>query len=192
MSYKWHTSCSPGWTQYNDTFTFNLKKGTVGECPSDNVPVEGVYQFKERQEVRSTKLETGAYIWSADVETISDKLVHAEYFSLFQVHDERPNGRPPHLIQVRNGDIILTCPENVDYYVERYNGKLSISTKIHVKKNFVTVDYILNGINVKKLKSKLTGQCFVKFGAYRWNAVCDVKQIYRNLRFERTNVSESE
>ena len=186
MSYRWHESCSPGWKQQDNTFEFYLTKGIPGNCHSDNTPIEGIFEFKERQEVMGDMLDPGTYVWSTDVETISDKLVHAEYFSLFQIHDKRPNGRAPHGIQVRNGNIILICPENVDYYVERYNGKLSISTKIHVEKNFVTVDYILNGINVKKLKSKLIGECFVKFGAYRWNAVCDVKQIYRNLRFERT------
>jgi len=185
MSYKWYESCSPGWKQQDNTFEFYLKKGTPGECLGDNTPMEGKFEFKERQELMSDMLDLGTYVWSADVETISDKLVHAEYFSLFQIHDKRPNGRPPHLIQVRDGDIILICPNEVNYRVEKYNGKLSISTKIHVEKNFVTVDYILNGINVKKLKSELIGQCFIKFGAYRWNAVCDVKQIYRNLRFEK-------
>ena len=83
--YKWHTSCSPGWIQNNDTFEFNLKKGTIGECPGDATPLEGKYKFKERQEVRSDKLESGVYVWSADVQTISKELVHASYFSLFQI-----------------------------------------------------------------------------------------------------------
>jgi hypothetical protein len=109
---------------------------------------------------------------------------------LFQIHDKRPNGRPPHGIQVRNGDIFLIQEDDAsDLYVAKYKGQLSIATKVHVKGKSVSVEYIIDGVNVAKLKSKVIGKPFIKFGAYRWNAVCDVKQIYRNLRFERTNVS---
>jgi hypothetical protein len=190
MSYKWHESCSPGWKQQDNTFEFYLTKGIAGNCPSDNTPMEGKYEFKERQELMGDMLDPGTYVWSADVETISDKLVHAEYFFLLQIHDKRPNGRPPHGIQVRRGSIFLIQEDDdTELYVSKYKGQLSIATKVHVKRKRVSVEYIIDGVNVAKLKSKAIGQPFIKFGAYRWNAVCDVKQIYRNLRFERTNVS---
>ena len=137
----------------------------------------------------SDMLDEGTYLWSADVETISDKLVHAEYFSLFQVHDQRDEGRPPHCIQVRNGNIVLISPNKADHYVKEYNGKLNIYTTIHINKRNVIVDYTIDGKNEGKINADTIGQSFVKFGAYRWNAVSNVKQIYRKVRFERIDVS---
>lgn len=184
--YKWHTSCSPGWIQNGNTFKFYLKKGTVGKCPGDEIPLEGAYEFKERQEVRSDRLESGIYIWSADIRTISRAIEHATYFSLFQIHDGRVSGRPPHSIQVREGNIfLLQEDEDTEFYVSKYKGRLSIATKIYVKGKIVTVEYIIDGVKIAKLKSKGLDQPFIKFGAYRWNAVCDVKQVYENVRFEK-------
>ncbi len=50
MSYKWHESCSPGWKQQDNTFEFYLTKGIAGNCPGDDTPKQGTYEFKERQE----------------------------------------------------------------------------------------------------------------------------------------------
>lgn len=187
--YHWHTSCSPGWIQNNDTFEFNVKKGVVGECPGDDKPHRyGVFKFKERQEVRSDRLKSGIYKWSATVETISEQLNHASHFSLFQIHSGETKGRPPHGIQVKDGDIFIIRPR-IDTFVGKYKGKLKIETNIRIKGKTVMVEYILDGTRVAELKSKGVGKPFIKFGIYRWNAVCDVKQIYSNVRLEKINVS---
>lgn len=186
--YQWYTSCSPGWTQHNNTFEFYLKKGTPGECPNDDKPLEGLYEFKERQEIRSDRLEPGTYVWQADVETISDELIHASYFHLFQIHDGRIGGRPPHCIQVRNGDIFL-CNQDEECVVSQYKGKLSITANISIEKESITVRYTFDGKYVGTIKSETRDRPIVKFGAYRWNAVCDVKQVYKNVKFGRIDVS---
>lgn len=186
--YQWHSSCSPGWTQHNNTFEFYLKKGTPGECLNDDKPLEGVYEFKERQEVRTDKLEPGTYVWKADVETISDELIHASCFHLFQIHDGRIGGRPPHCIQVRDGDIVL-CNQDEEVITSEYKGKLSIITKISIKKESITVGYVFDGKYIGTMKAETRDSPIVKFGAYRWNAVCDVKQVYNNVKFGRKDVS---
>lgn len=181
-----------GWIQEKDYFEFNLKKGDVGLCPDDDVPLEGSYEFKERQEVRSDILERGNYVWSADVETISDELIHAELFHLFQIHDNRRGGRPPVAIRVISGEIIIHTSSNQDYIVGTYTGKLHIDAKIKIKNDYLIVRFTFDG---KPYKRKIKGDYiesggpFIKFGAYRWNATCDVKQIYKNLKFECIDVS---
>ena len=182
-----------GWIQEKDYFEFNLKKGDVGLCPDDDVPLKGSYEFKERQEVKSDILELGNYVWSADVETISDELIHAELFHLFQIHDNRRGGRPPVAIRVISGEIIIHTSSNQDLIVGTYTGKLHIEAKIQVEKEYVSIQFAFDKQPYsKKVKGLILvdgGGPFIKFGAYRWNATCDVKQIYRNLRFESIDVS---
>lgn len=182
-----------GWIQEEDYFEFNLKKGVVGLCPGDDTPIPGSYDYKERQEIKSDVLKIGNYVWSADVETISDELIHADVFHLFQVHDNRRGGRPPIAIRVINGKIWIITSSDTSWYVGDYVGKLHIEAKIQIEKNFVIVQFLFDGEPYhKKIKGKIFvdgGGPFIKFGAYRWNAVCDVKQIYKNLKYERLDVS---
>lgn len=182
-----------GWIHKKDYFEFNLKKGSVGLCPGDNTPLEGVYDFKERQEIKSDVLEPGNYIWSADVATNSDELIHAKVFHLFQIHDNRRGGRPPVAIRVTDGNIWIITSSNDTWYVGKYVGKLHIEAKITIKKDFVIIQFAFDGQSYcKKVKGEIFvdgGGPFIKFGAYRWNAVCDVKQIYKNVRYEKLNVS---
>lgn len=185
---KWIDQCSSGWIQKDDYFEFNLKKGVPGECPDDRKPDKGNFKFKERQEVRSDYLTPGTYIWSADIETISKRLVHAKQFHLFQIHDHRRGGRPPHSIKVIRGNVFLTTDKKYthDFFVSEYTGKIFIEALINITDGGdIIVDYTIDNKKTAVMKSQTDKSPFVKFGAYRWNAVCDVKQIYRNLRFEK-------
>ena len=184
---KWIDQCSSGWIQKDDYFEFNLKKGIPGECPQDHLPLKGTYEFKERQEVRSDYLTPGTYIWSADIETISDKIIHAKQFSLFQIHDHRKGGRPPHSLIVKRGNLCFATDKDYthDFFVSKYTGKVSVKVKFYITKEIIIADYTIDNKKIRKMRSKIKSVPFVKFGAYRWNAVCDVKQIYRNLRFEK-------
>tara|TARA_B100001057_G_C22829222_1_gene942704 strand:- start:1402 stop:1983 length:582 start_codon:yes stop_codon:yes gene_type:complete len=182
-----------GWIHQKDYFEFNHKKGVVGLCEGDNTPLNGSYDYKERQEIKTNILKTGKYIWSADVETNSDELIHAKVFHLFQIHDGRTGGRPPVAIRVTDGNIWIMTSSGDGWYVGRYVGKLHIEAKIKITKDFVIIQFAFDGQPYhKKVRGPIFvdgGGTFIKFGVYRWNAVCDVKQIYRNLRYKKLNVS---
>ena len=182
-----------GWIQEKDYFEFNLKKGDVGLCPGDDTPIQGTYEYKERQEIKSDVLKTGNYVWSAGIETYSDETIHAEVFHLFQIHDNRRGGRPPVAIRVDKGQILIITSYNESLPVGAYTGNLHIDSKIEIKNDCVIVEFVFDGQPYSK---KIEGEIFVagggpyiKFGAYRWNAICDVKQIYKNLKCECIDVS---
>ena len=83
----WKSSCNSVFEQDKNNYVFKLIKGVHGPCPDDELAhPEGNYQFKERSEVKSPVLEIGKYVWSADIETIADELIHAKMFYIFQVH----------------------------------------------------------------------------------------------------------
>ena len=162
-------------------------------CPGDDTPIQGTYEYKERQEIKSDVLKTGNYVWSAGIETYSDETIHAEVFHLFQIHDNRRGGRPPVAIRVDKGQILIITSYNESLPVGTYTGKLHIDAKIEIKNNYLIVEFAFDGQPyAKKIKGEIFvagGGPYIKFGAYRWNATCDVKQIYKNLKCECIDVS---
>ena len=105
----WKPSCKSVYEHHDNNFVFKLTTGVPGGCFGDDEILPGVFKFKERCETRSHKLEIGKYIWSADVEMLSDELLHAETFYFFQIHDGRKGrgkGSPANLC-VKQGQICL-------------------------------------------------------------------------------------
>lgn len=178
----WKPSCNSVFDNHDNTYYFKLKKGVPGGCPPDTWkhPL-GAYEFKERCEVKSKFLEKGKYTWSADIETIADELIHAEVFHFFQVHDGRMHGESPSNCKVQNGHISLKeSPTGIKFESKKFNLRCDIFVD---SKLCVFCDYFLDGKHIGNTTSTNDEQQkpFMKFGAYRWNAVCDVEQIYRNV-----------
>ena len=192
----WEHSCHNEWIQQGNYFEFFLKKGTPGKCIGDADSTR-YYKFKERSEVRSTELDQGVYEWSANLEIISDKLFHAKYFSLFQVHgfvnSDAPHyqtinfGKPYSSLGVKHSGFNLSSPnssKDVPCDLLKYNRKHSINVRVVIGKKKVIVRYKIDDKHVgttsaDKLQSDV--KPFLKFGVYRWEANCDVTQIYKDV-----------
>ena len=186
----WKSSCNSVFEQDKNNYVFKLIKGVHGPCPDDELAhPEGNYQFKERSEVKSPVLEIGKYVWSADIETIADELIHAKMFYIFQVHGGKntvglsfnKSSIPPSRFIVLDGNIIVGNFSTDLDFVNNFNLRCEI--KIDKKLN-IFCDYYMNDKFIGNTKDSNKGKPFLKFGAYRWNALCDVTQIYRNVEFK--------
>ena len=192
----WRHSCHNEWIQRGNYFEFFLKKGTPGKCIGDADSTR-YYKFKERSEVRSTELDQGVYEWSANLEIISDTLFHAKYFSLFQVHGVILTTKPYSSLSVKHSGFNLSSPnssKDVPSDLLKYNGKHHINVRVVIGKKKVIVRYKIDDKHIgttsaDKLQSDTLDKNFhhasvkpfLKFGAYRWEANCDVTQIYKDV-----------
>ena len=180
----WIPSCDSNYESFEDTFTFKLTKGVPGNCPGDIKP-EADFKFKERNEVRSELLDKGKYIWSANIKIVAKELLHAEVFYLWQVHNSTTRGDSPANFKVVRGMINLRDNKtDINFNLEDFN--LLVEITIDKRKNvfckyFVDQEFI--GESKYLNKPKLTP--YIKFGAYRWNSICDVTYKYKNVKFER-------
>tara|TARA_B100001248_G_scaffold235477_1_gene198210 strand:+ start:2493 stop:3119 length:627 start_codon:yes stop_codon:yes gene_type:complete len=183
----WVPSGSSTWEQPNSTtFIFKSYKGQIGSAVGDNQPMPGKYLFKERQEARTDYLGPGHYVWNADVEILADKLFHAPVFYLMQLHDDRNHGSPSASVTINDRKIFINSEDGKTQIPQKYTGKHHIET-----------DFNYNGGSSAKIKivldykdevifdSNITTGLYLKFGVYRWNAICDVKQTYTNVTFEK-------
>ena len=72
--------------------------------------------------------------------------------------------------------------------MRKYFTKQNIVSQFPLAKS-ITVGYVFDGKYIGTMKAETRDSPIVKFGAYRWNAVCDVKQVYNNVKFGRIDVS---
>ncbi len=180
---SWRPSCNSIYEHNDNNFVFKLITGVPGGCPGDDKPLQGIYKYKERCETKSHYLEIGSYIWSADIEIISDKLLHAGAFYFFQIHDGRLEGHSPSNLLVRDGEIFLNDINSTGLRFS--NNIFNLRCEITIKKDKVKCAYYIDNQFICTTKKSISSKPYVKFGGYRFNALCDVTQIYRNVNLEK-------
>lgn len=181
----WIPSGSATWEQPGaNTFIFKSYKGQPGSAVGDDQPGKE-YLFKERQEARTDYLDYGHYVWSADVETYADKLYHADVFYLMQIHDDRPRGAPCSSVTIDGRRLFINSDYDKKQIPQKYTGKHHIETDFNYNDSSAKIKTILDHKHEVTFDTKIDGGLYLKFGVYRWNAVCDVKQVYTNVRFEK-------
>ena len=184
---QWLSSGNSIWKQTGDTFEFQCAKGQVGGCIGDDKPMRTEYVFKERQEVQTDYLEPGHYTWSADVQTHADELIHAGVFHLMQIHDGRRGGPPPANVQIIRRKIRICTDSGHIALPIMYTGKHHVHADIICTDKSVTVTFTIDHKHTATTTSVTPNGVYIKFGVYRWNAVCDVRQVYTNLNFQKIN-----
>ena len=115
---------------------------------------------------------------------------------MFQVHSARKGTNPPSFIgineynkfrtddgNVHNGKSVWNMPGNVDVP----SGKFKLTAIIYHTQKSVNVDYFVNDKFVVNTKDSSSNprKPYLKFGIYRVNANCDIKQTYTNVKFKR-------
>ena len=179
---KFSASCGGIHSVVGNDYTF---KDARGKCPGDSDPFydrdtgEQRWAYKERNEAKSPLLHPGKYEFQADVSIHADKVRHAEWYSIFQIHNGVRDGIPPSMFTVcQYGRWHI---DGRDTYV---TPKLEFALKVNleIKENFITVDYYVDEEYLGSSRTYELAQPFIKFGLYRMNEYCSATQIYKNVR----------
>jgi hypothetical protein len=192
---EWKASCGSKYSNWFGTYTFHVKQGEVGGCPSDK-KAQHSWKFSERSEVKSKgRIAVGQYKWSAIID-IERNCKPAYRNTLFQVHDASYMVAPPSWFginefnrfrtddgNVHNGKSTWDEPGDVDVPT----GPFELVALLDVQKRSVKVDYYVNG-NFVTSTHDTDGpfkELYLKFGSYRVNSNCDLTQTYTKVRFKR-------
>jgi|TARA_R110002153_G_C13045930_1_gene470381 hypothetical protein len=178
---KFSPSCDGVYSVVGTTYTF---KDARGKCPGDSEPEYDPstgwkrWDYKERNEAKSTPLQSGKYEFMADVSIQADKFPHAVWYSVFQIHNGARGGQPPSILAVREGRWHVG---NHDTWVPSKED-FALKVAIEIKENFITVDYYVDEEYLCSSRMYELAQPFIKFGLYRMNEFCSATQIYKNVR----------
>ena len=176
---KFIPSCNSTYTVKDNTYTF---KNARGKCNGDSDPEynhngDKLWDYKERNEVKSNLLPEGTYKFTADVNIQAEEFPQAEWYSIFQLHNGVEGSQPPSLLAVckkfwhigpRNTFVVAT-------------DKFSLLAEISIIENFINVDYYIDNIYLASSRQYDTNSPFIKFGLYRMNEYCPATQIYENV-----------
>ena len=193
---EWRASCNSYYKNWFGKYTFEVNKGEVGGCPSDSKSGDnGRWKWSERSEVMSSDIPKGKWEWSAVID-IDRNCKPAYRNTLFQVHDGGGKGNPPSWIgineynkfrtddgNVHNGKSTWHRPGDVDVP----SSKFKLTAIIYHTQKSVNVDYFVNDkfvVNTKDSSYNVEPP-YLKFGIYRVNSNCTIKQTYTNVKLKR-------
>lgn len=184
---EWRASCNSKYKKafLKNEYTFSVRHGEVGGCKSDKV--KQVYSaqswdWSERSEVKSSNMSPGKYTWSADIE-IDRKCTPAYRNTLFQVHSGVYLKQPPSWIGINRYNKFRANKAHLSTAVD-VPDKFNLRAEIDFTEERVLVKYFVDNkfvIETKDYNSPYK-EMFMKFGVYRVNSNCDIKQIYRNVK----------
>lgn len=173
-------------------YIFNVENGKVGPCKSDKVKQDhgwgNKWDWSERSEVKTNSIHMwGKWEWSAIID-IDRQCLPAQRNAIFQVHAGGWLVSPPSFIGINEW--------NMFRHNQKGNRKGSISpvpnspfkltAKINATKKDVKVDYYVNDEFVTSTYAQDNyTNVFFKFGVYRVNSNCDIKQTYTNVTLKR-------
>jgi|TARA_B100000780_G_scaffold182166_1_gene127825 hypothetical protein len=187
---NWKASCNSRYSYSNGTYTFKVKQGKVGGCPTDRKPIRDMWKFSERAEVKSNNIGYGKYEWSATV-TIERNCKPSYRSTIVQIHGgttvaTRWDGPPSFLAENyvgkfrgnRNKGTLVDVPINEPF---------DVLMTVDFTKDYVNTVYYINGEHVLTEKDKYnkSKKMFFKFGVYRVKSNCDAKQTYTNVKLKK-------
>ena len=188
---EWKTSCKSKYSNWFGAYTFEVDKGQVGGCKSDKRRQEypGIsWDWSERSEVMSTyHNKFGQFEWSATID-IDRKCQPAHRNTLFQVH-AGGGGSPPSWIGINRYNKFRTNKSGGGTSVTVPNRPFKLTAKINATKKDVKVDYFIDDKFLITTQSYAMGdgygKMYFKFGVYRVNSNCTIKQTYTNVKLKR-------
>ena len=192
----WRASC--GTTDYTkprkDKYIFIVKKGKVGPCGSDKVKQDHGYgnkwDWSERSEVKTNSIDMwGKWEWSATID-IDRQCQPAQRNTIFQVHAGGYLVNPPSWFGINEWNMFRNNQKgNRKGSISPVpNSPFKLNAKINATKEDVKVDYFVNDKFITSTYSQAPEKyknIFFKFGVYRVNSNCDIKQTYTNVKLQR-------
>jgi len=188
---EWQASCNSYYKNWFGKYTFEVNKGEVGGCPTDSEKhFTGRWDWSERAEVKSREeFGYGKYEWSGTV-NIDRPCKPAYRSTIVQVHgghstSQRPMGNPSFLATnyvgkfrgTRNKGTLVDVPINTPF---------DVVAKVDFTKKYVKTSYFVNGEHVlTEMDKQKTDKIFFKFGVYRVNSNCTIKQTYTKVKLKR-------
>jgi len=189
---EWKASCNSDYTNWFGKYTFEVKKGEVGGCKSDKIkqsyPIQS-WDWSERSEVKSRgHLGLGKYVWSSTID-ITRNCKPAWRNTIFQIHAGGHLTNPPSWFGINEHNQFRTV-HNIMYNNDSTSvpdSPFELRAEFDITKRSVKVDYYVNDKFVVSTKDNQGPykDLFMKFGIYRVNANCDIKQTYTNVNFKR-------
>ncbi len=183
---EWKASCGSKYSNWFGTYTFNVKQGEVGGCPSDK-KAQHSWKFSERSEVKSKgRIAVGKYKWTAIID-IERNCKPAYRNTLFQVHDASYMIEPPSWFGINQFNKFRTNEKRFSD-IDVPTGPFELVALLDIQKRSVKVDYYVNGNFVTSTYDTINGsykELYLKFGSYRVNSNCDLTQTYTKVRFKR-------
>lgn len=173
-------------------YIFNVKNGEVGPCKSDKVKQDNgwgtKWDWSERSEVKTNSIDMwGKWEWSATID-IDRKCQPAYRNAIFQVHADEYMKTPPSFIGINKWNMFRPPigGKRKDSIAPVPLSPFKLTAIINATKKDVKVDYYVND---EFLTSTYTQgnytNIFFKFGVYRVNSNCDIKQTYTNVKLQR-------
>ena len=192
----WVASC--GTTDFTkpskDKYIFIVKKGKVGPCDSDKVKQDHGYgnkwDWSERSEVKTNSIDMwGKWEWSATI-YIDRQCQPAQRNAIFQVHAGGYLVNPPSWFGINEWNMFRHNQKGnrIGSISPVPNSPFKLKAKINATKEDVKVDYFVNDKFITSTYSQAPEKytnIFFKFGVYRVNSNCDIKQTYTNVKLER-------
>ena len=183
---EWKASCGSKYSNWFGTYTFHVKQGEVGGCPSDK-KAQHSWKFSERSEVKSKgRIAVGKYKWTAIID-IERNCKPAYRNTLFQVHDASYMIEPPSWFGINQFNKFRTNEKRFSD-IDVPTGPFELVALLDIQKRSVKVDYYVNGNFVTSTYDTINGsykELYLKFGSYRVNSNCDLTQTYTKVRFKR-------
>ena len=189
---EWKASCKSKYSNWFGTYTFEVDKGEVGGCKSDKIKQQYAttgWDWSERAEVMSTNHNKfGQFEWSATID-IDRNCKPAERNTLFQVHAGGYLVTPPSWIGINRYNKFRTNERGGGTNVTVPNRPFKLTAKINATKKDVKVDYFIDDNFLISTHGHAMGdgytKIYFKFGVYRVNSNCTIKQTYTNIKLKR-------
>lgn len=192
----WVASC--GTKDYTNPskgqYIFNVENGKVGPCKSDKNKQDhgwgNKWDWSERSEVKTDSIYMwGKWEWSATID-IDRQCMPALRNTLFQVHAGGYMVNPPSWFGINEWNMFRhNLKGNRKGSISPVpNSPFKLTAKINATKEDVKVDYYVNDEFVTSTYSQAPEKytnVFFKFGVYRVNSNCDIKQTYTNVTLKR-------
>lgn len=187
---EWQASCNSKYSNWFGKYTFTVKLGEVGGCKSDKKPkryANSGWDWSERSEVLTkNKKMFGKWEYSATID-IDRNCKPAYRNTLFQVHSGG-SGTPPSWIGINGDNKFRTNLPNGQTNFNVPLEPFELTAKIDATNKEVKVDYFVDDkfvVSTHHVAESTYNDLFFKFGIYRVNANCDIKQTYRKVKLKR-------